>query len=378
MHVRDPAGRACHFVHNDQDCAETCSGVSPGESETHARCVALAVATLDETYGDLAVRCGPEIEVEVSMSGSRYRTRRADALVEFAEENLFFGVGLVVEVQHHHHEKDLRMATHDYLSVGYSVIWLDTDAFDKHSLDVAVIERAFEDDDGEGYRADGTSPSGFIHCESWMYSGEHNWGTVPGYVLTIEEGYEICTHPNCTIRRRYDEDQGAYDYNPEAITPPDLPLRVLRNTLVDDPPTFSFEEWLNDRYGDAPLETALADRPEIDECPGSKGFHEWQSPETVVLRSQPEDYAPALSALLNSFTHGSTGLPKRPNGHLLRAGSRPRVESDGAVGESATVRTPVSRGRGVGGPLPRLRPLLIGPSFCSSNAVGQWRLPGVG
>lgn len=38
---------------------------------------------------------------------------------------------------------------------------------------------------------------------------------------------------------------------------------------------------LTQRYGDAVLEKALANRPEIGPCPGPKGFHEWEDPESL-------------------------------------------------------------------------------------------------
>lgn len=148
MYVRDGPNRARHFVHADDTAGATCPGSSTGESETHARCVALAVAALQERFGSQARRCGPEIEIGVSMSGSGHQTRRADALVEFESENQYFGKGLVVEVQHRHHEKDARMMTHDYLSAGYSVVWLSSDVFGDEQLDYSIVNDAFSLEEG--------------------------------------------------------------------------------------------------------------------------------------------------------------------------------------------------------------------------------------
>ena len=68
---------------------------------------------------------------------------------------------------------------------------------------------------------------------------------------------------------------------PDSITKPDLPLRVLKNTLVEEHTSRNLEEKLKQRYWKATLEKALADRPEIGECPGPKGFHEWGSSESL-------------------------------------------------------------------------------------------------
>ena len=281
MYARSGTDRARHFYHVDDSAGDTCSGLADGESETHARCVALAVEALQETFDAQAARCSPEVEIDVSMGGSGNRTRRADALVEFISENPYFGKGLVVEVQHKHHEKDIDMTTHDYLSAGYSVVWLSSSDFGDEALDYAVVDEAFVSRDGSGYSVRECSPQQFLRCMSYQYSGEHNWGTVPSYVLTCENDYEICTSPECTLRRRYNEQHGEYDYNPKSITTPDLPLRVLRQTIVREHSITDFGEWLTQRYPNATLEKALADRPEIDRCSGPKGFHEWKAPTPV-------------------------------------------------------------------------------------------------
>lgn len=134
----------------------------------------------------------------------------------------------------------------------------------------------------------------FISCESYQHGGEHSWGTVPGYVLICEEDYEICTSWPCTLRRKYDEEAGEYVYNLESITKPDLPLRVLKNTLATE-----YSQWyrrvVEAGYVDAILEKALADRPEIGQCSGPKGFHEWGTSESL--------WGGAAKVVLNSCQH---------------------------------------------------------------------------
>lgn len=111
MYARCGEKRARHFYHDDDSVGSTCPSTSPGESSPHARCVALAVASLQEKFNPQAKRCDAEIDLDVSESGSGNQTRRADAIIEFTDENLFFGNGLVVEVQHQHHDKDTRTTT---------------------------------------------------------------------------------------------------------------------------------------------------------------------------------------------------------------------------------------------------------------------------
>ncbi|GAB7020296.1 hypothetical protein JCM18750_31570 [Halostagnicola bangensis] len=281
LYARGGTKRARHFYHFNETAGNSCSATSTGESATHARCVALAVATLQETFAGQADRCAAEVDIDVSDSGSGNRTRRADALVEFSRENPFFGNGLAVEVQHQHHDKDVRTTTHDYLSLGYSVVWLSSADFGEHELDYTVISNAFAARDGSGYSVRNNAARHFLNCESYNHTEEHSWGTVPGYVLTCEEDYEICTSRPCTLRRRYDEEADEYIYDSDEITTPDLPLKVLRDTLITRSLRGYFEESLKQRYVDGVLEKALADRPEVASCLGPKGFHEWQSSESV-------------------------------------------------------------------------------------------------
>jgi len=215
MYARGGDKRARHFYHVNESAGRACPSTSPGESSAHARCVALAVAALQNQFGFQATRCAAEVDLDVSESGSENKIRRADALIEFSKKNPFFGNGLVIEVQHRHHDKDVRMATHDYLSAEYSVVWLSSEDFEEERLDYSVVNDAFALKDGAGYSVREYSPGRFIDCEAYRYNGEHNWGTVPGYVLTCEDDYEICANRDCLIRRQYDEESSEYVYNPD-------------------------------------------------------------------------------------------------------------------------------------------------------------------
>jgi hypothetical protein len=81
-------------------------------------------------------------------------------------------------------------------------------------------------------------------------------------------------------------------YDPDDISTLDLPLRVLRDVVVlgkpNDRPwdssnsgTPTMKANLEQRYHKARLEKLIAERPEIGECPGPKGIHEWEPPESL-------------------------------------------------------------------------------------------------
>jgi hypothetical protein len=278
MYVRGGGDRARHFYHIDQDRpgGGGCSGPTEGESAVHARCVALAVAALVETFASQAASYGAEVLLDVTDTASPQTERRADALLEFETRNPYFGAGIIIEVQHRHQDKNTRLATHDYLSQGYSVAWIPSESFGDEALDYAVVDAAFRTD-GEGYSVREYRPQQFVTCEAYYYNSEHRWATVPSSVLTVEEAYEVCLGRECSLRRLYNEHESEYVYNAAEITPPDLPLRVLRDAIIlrvsDD-----IEERFRQRYPEAPLEKALAARSEIEACPGPKGFHEWTEP----------------------------------------------------------------------------------------------------
>ena len=156
LYPRDGEQRARHFFH----AAESCSTVRQGESDTHAHCTALAVATLADRYPNAAC-VGAEIRIDATGTPTTPETRRADALVEFHEENPFFGRGLIIEVQHKHHSKDIEGTTHDYLSAGYSVTWLEPEDFGDEQLDYQVVDDAFRGDDGRAFS--------IRECDPWEF-----------------------------------------------------------------------------------------------------------------------------------------------------------------------------------------------------------------
>lgn len=280
MYPRDRVGAARHFFHADGIGDGGCSLRGEGESPTHARCVALAVATLKRQFRDQADYWGAEVPVELPADVPRNGHRRADALLEFDGENPYFGEGLIIEVQHGHEEKDLQTVTHDYLQAGYSVAWLSTKRFGEEALEYKWVENTFRSDAQQGYSVSEENPRRFIDCESYAYQGKHRWRPVPEYILTVDDGYEVCVGRGCDRRRRYDDrrDQYVYDVNEEVRV--DLPLKALRGTLVWEYRR-DHENVFQDRFGGAAVEKLLASRPEIERCRGPKGFHEWKAPETV-------------------------------------------------------------------------------------------------
>lgn len=81
--------------------------------------------------------------LDVSFTPTDPDRRIADALVKFGSRNPYFGQGLIIEVQHKHHEKDLRMVTYDYISADYSVAWVSPDHFDEEQLEYSVVDTMF-------------------------------------------------------------------------------------------------------------------------------------------------------------------------------------------------------------------------------------------
>ena len=168
--------------------AESCSAAIGRESETYARCTALAVAALAEQFPDTA-HVGTEVTIDVTGTATTPETRRADALGEFHDENPYFGNGLIIEVQHKHHSKDIEGTTHDYLLASYSVAWLTPDDFGEEQLAYHVVDEAFRVDDGRTYSVHQYDPWEFdtrveanlewekptSGCHFVDEYGSHNW-----------------------------------------------------------------------------------------------------------------------------------------------------------------------------------------------------------
>lgn len=193
-------GRARHFTHQDQYV--NCSG---RESKTHQKLKSLAVSALRQQFEGEYSRCGPEITLEVANTATLPETRRADALVEFESENLYYGRGIIVEVQYKNYAKDKFATTHDYLSSGFSVFWADQSDFEVDRLRFNVIEQAFDtknnldgiaiyNNDAEEFSTEITAS---LQWEDPTPDCSHSWVEMKEHSRT----YESCS--GCGLNRMY-------------------------------------------------------------------------------------------------------------------------------------------------------------------------------
>ncbi|MCD2204010.1 hypothetical protein [Halobacterium sp. KA-6] len=149
--------QARHFMHIENLRGNTksrnCSGIDAeniGESDRHRRLKSLTVSGLRTRFIDFDVAdLGLEYVVDVSKGPSLLDERRADAIVRFPDPitnpNRFFGVGVVVEVQHHNDSKDVAKVTADYLAAGYSVYWAHETDYTETRFRTERFERAFNE-----------------------------------------------------------------------------------------------------------------------------------------------------------------------------------------------------------------------------------------
>ena len=289
LYPRGGDHRARHFFHAGDDAAESCSSAIGGESDTHARCTALAVAALSEQFPD-ATHVEAEVTIDVTGTETTPETRRADALVEFWDKNPYFGTGLIIEVQHKHHSKDIEGTTHDYLSAGYSVAWLTPDDFGEEQLTYHVVDEAFRADDGRAYSVRQHDPLDFdTHVEAnldWEKPtsgchfvdeyGSHNWNQISGYAHPDGYEYEFCWW--CGSRRQYNHELTRFVYDYEGVLAPEVGIEVLRDAVIPYPDVAEdFDEWLETgTFGRGrSLERSLATRTDVAPCRGPHGIHEW-------------------------------------------------------------------------------------------------------
>lgn len=176
--------KARHFWHienlGDGDGGR-CSGVGEyrGESDTHRHLKKIAVAGLWERFQDHPVsNCDTEVPIDVSMSTGPTDYRRADALLEFQDENPFFGRGVVVEVQYANEDKNIPRVSADIVSAGYSILWTERDDYSQDQFDTGAFDEAFDERDRSAfapYFATETSILELFDLSKWYNLGS-KWG----------------------------------------------------------------------------------------------------------------------------------------------------------------------------------------------------------
>lgn len=120
-----------HFTHMGKNGRRDIRYSSGGEGDPHLRAKGIAVETLDQFYPNGMAESEGQFELSSFFEKS---TRSGDAVVTFDEPKPLLGVGIVVEVQDKHKDKNVLETTRTYLSNGYSVCWLSVDAFEKYSM----------------------------------------------------------------------------------------------------------------------------------------------------------------------------------------------------------------------------------------------------
>jgi len=209
-------GRARHFYHSSAATGD-CSG---GESDPHKKMKSIAISTLRNQFPD-HVRCEPEVTLDTATTDTLPDTRRADALVEFANSNLYYGKGVIIEIQYRNHGKDLFAATHDYLTLGYSVYWASKPDFDNERLDFRMVESKFNQQEDDAYAVYDYDPDDFstelaasLDWENPAPNCGHDWQDMDDE----SPEYESC--PQCGTNRLYDNDRARYLYDDAAMLGP--------------------------------------------------------------------------------------------------------------------------------------------------------------
>lgn len=292
LYQRGGPERSQHFYHPPNSTSDGClaqNGVL-AESETHARCVALAVDALIDAFDGQYARCQPEVSLDVGRTPTSPDRRRADAILDFTGENPVFGRGVILEIQYKHHTKDVEGTTHDYLSKGYSVAWLDADEFGENHLDYRVVDEKFRDQDAAGYavrdhnaREFGPSGRSTFDWEQtnrgcWYYQDydTHAWFRVSSYVHPQGREYEACAY--CDARRQYDNELTRYIYDHEGVLAPEFDVETLRESYVPVPQDgISFEDWVDGegRYSGLTLFEDALRHGSFEPCRGGSTFHTW-------------------------------------------------------------------------------------------------------
>lgn len=194
MYPRGGDNVARHFYHENAKIVGGCE--NRGESDIHHRCKALAVAALKKQFGSKACRCGVEETVDVSFMPDGPDQRTADALLEFESRNPYFGMGIIIEVQHRNRDKDLRKVTYDYVSADYSVAWLGPQHFEEEYLDWDVVNDLFASYP-EVHDWQGGEPLAVGHAVSVRHRYPDTLGKLPDDL----EQYRQYPHPGTDVSK---------------------------------------------------------------------------------------------------------------------------------------------------------------------------------
>lgn len=209
-----------HFRHVGSTGGECGSG---GESKQHQKMKSTAYAALRQEFPDHS-RCDLEVSLDVTETATLPHRRVADVLLKFGSPNVFYGSGIVVEIQYRNHGKDLFATTHDYLSLGYSVYWANASDFDSGVLDFNTVAANFSEKENDAfatyhYDADefSTELAASLRWEDPKPSCAHDWQEVDVDDVSVE--YDSC--PRCGINRLYDRKRARFLYDEsEMIGPP--------------------------------------------------------------------------------------------------------------------------------------------------------------
>jgi len=210
--------RTRHFRHVGS--AE--GGCSGGESKQHQKMKSSAYSALRQEISEHS-QCDLEVGLDVSETATLPDRRVADVLLEFDTPNVFYGEGIVIEIQYRNHGKDLFATTHDYLSLGYSVYWATVGVFDNGVLDFDTVATNFSEKEDDAFATYHYNASEFstelaasLQWEDPKPSCQHDWQEAGVDGVSVE--YDSC--PRCGTNRLYDEKRARYLYDDSEMIGP--------------------------------------------------------------------------------------------------------------------------------------------------------------
>lgn len=111
---------------------------SVAESNLHIKWKNLAAERLANEFSDNLKEC--TVEKELAAPTSDKQRRVGDAVLTFEERDVELGDGIVVEVQHRNHGKNIQETTRDYIDQDHSVVWTTEDDYDVDRCRLAEVD----------------------------------------------------------------------------------------------------------------------------------------------------------------------------------------------------------------------------------------------
>jgi hypothetical protein len=239
---------------------EACESVA--ESDKHIKWKNLAAGRLLKEFNDNVKKCRVELPLKAPTSDNQRRV--GDAVLVFDEVDEQLGEGIVVEVQHKNHSKDIEATTADYISQNYSVVWTDGSDYSKDHFRLAEIDLR--------KRAQEAAWPGFVPEKDKWWTATYNYqNQQQKWTLRFDSGVFESRVP-ATLPTDWVDEESKRIWREQCwetiFSPPEPRYLFRQGNQTKVPATFSpdiVKEEIKAAYRNAPWDKIVSQKTKTDE-----------------------------------------------------------------------------------------------------------------